>query len=517
MTPHPEIAVPDLRLSEHVLAHGRPDRPALIDGETGEVLTYGELDERSLRLAAGLRRVAGPGDVLALVSHNRPGWAVACHGALRAGLPVAPLSPLLTAAELAAQFRASGARVIVTSDRAAAAVRDAAARAGVRHVYSLDGELPQPPGPQSPADRSPADEVAVLASTSGTTGLPKLAQLTHRNFVANLEQHQEISPVTEQDVFCATIPFSHLYGFTLILNAALRGGATVVTMARFDLAGYLRLLREYGVTRGHFAPPLVAALAQAPGPDGHGLPALRDAVCGAAPVDLALLARAEERIGGPIRQGYGMTEAGPGTHFPYRAEFERTPAGSVGRPVPGTRHRVVDPESGVDVPAGRPGELWVAGPQVMRGYLGDAEATARTVTGGWLRTGDLVRVDAEGFHWVLDRLKDLIKYKGYQVAPAELEAVLRAHPCVHAAAVVGAPDPVAGERPHAFVIPRGDVTEKELMAWVGQRVAPYKRIRSAEFVSALPISPAGKIARGLLRRRLAPVPGHVREGPVEGG
>ena len=510
MTSPSEIAVPDLPLSEHVLVHGRPDRPALIDGETGEVLTYGELDERSRRFAAGLRRVAGPGDVLALVSHNRPGWAVACYGALRAGLRVAPLSPLLTAAELAAQFRASGARVVVTSDRVAAAVRDAAARVGVRHVHSLDGELPGAAGPLGPADAT-----AVLATTSGTTGLPKIAQLTHRNLVANLEQHQAISPVTEHVVFCATIPFCHLYGFTLILSAGLRGGATVVTTARFDLAGYLRILRRYGVTRGHFAPPLVAALAQAPGPAGYDLPVLRDAVCGAAPVDLALLARAEERIGGPIRQGYGMTEAGPGTHFPYAAEFGRTPAGSVGRPVPDTRHRVVDPESGVDVPAGEPGELWVAGPQVMRGYLGDAEATARTVTGGWLRTGDLVRVDAEGFHWVVDRLKDLIKYKGYQVAPAEVEAVLRTHSCVQAAAVVGVPDPVAGERPHAFVIPRGDVTEEALLAWVGERVAPYKRIRSAEFVTALPISPAGKIARGVLRRRAAPVPGNPHEGRIE--
>ncbi|GLZ31041.1 AMP-dependent synthetase [Lentzea sp. NBRC 105346] len=443
------------------------DRPALIDGLTGEVLTHRELEARSRRYALALLRTTRPGDVLALAARNEPAWAVAFHGALRAGLAVTPVNPMLTAAEVSAQVRATNASVVVT----AASLGDLPG-SDVGTLPSVD-----------------PDAVAVMPTTSGTTGCAKVALLTHRNIVANIAQHQQISPVTEQDVFCAAIPFCHMYGQTLVLGAALAAGATVVTMPRFDPEAYLDLLHRYRVTRLHIAPPVLATLATA-GP----LPALRGVLCGGAPADLALLAAAEQRLGCPIRQGYGMTEASPGTHL----ADEATPPGSIGRPVPGTRCRVVDPVSGSDVPPGTPGELWVSGPQVMRGYVGEEPV------GEWLRTGDLVRVDADGCYWVVDRLKDLIKYKGYQVVPGELESLLRRHPAVVNAGVVGVADPVAGELPHAFVVRRGDVTAEELLNWVAAEVAPYKRIRSAEFVDSLPVTPAGKLARRELRAWVTP-------------
>jgi acyl-CoA synthetase (AMP-forming)/AMP-acid ligase II len=221
-------------------------------------------------------------------------------------------------------------------------------------------------------------------------------------------------------------------------------------------------------------------------------------VCGAAPINVPVAERAEKRLGCPIRQGYGMTEASPGTHLtPYHL-LSGIPLGSVGSLAPCTEARIVDPVDGVDVEPGRTGELWVRGPQVMAGYLGNPQATAETVVDGWLRTGDLARVDSDGIFWIVDRLKELIKYKGYQVAPAELESLLLTHPDVADVAVVGVPHGGGGEAPKAFVVARRAVDGEELMAWVADRVAPYKKVREVEFVEAIPKSASGKVLRRLL-------------------
>jgi acyl-CoA synthetase (AMP-forming)/AMP-acid ligase II len=323
--------------------------------------------------------------------------------------------------------------------------------------------------------------------------------LTHRNLVANLEQFRAAWRL-DDDVVCAAIPFFHIYGFTVILNSALLAGATVVTLPRFDLRGFLSTIETHRVTRGHFAPPIVLALATAPEVDEFDLSSLRRAVCGAAPLDEEVTARAERRIGCLVRQGYGMTEVSPGSHLVPDDRFATAPAGCVGWLMANTEARVVDPATGIDVAPGTAGEIWLRGPQVMQGYLGHPEATAASlVDGEWLRTGDLGRADDEGRFWIVDRVKELIKYKGYQVAPAELEAVLLAHPDVVDAAVVGVAHPTAGEAPKAFVVTSRQVDADALMDWVGGRVAPYKRVRDVAFVAAIPRSPSGKILRRLLR------------------
>jgi acyl-CoA synthetase (AMP-forming)/AMP-acid ligase II len=369
--------------------------------------------------------------------------------------------------------------------------------AGARPFGALTSGTGAPPA----LALDPATALAVLPYSSGTTGMSKGVMLTHRNIIANLEQLRVGWRMTEEDVICGVLPFFHIYGFTIILNSALMSGTTIVTMPRFDLRGLLQVVQDHRVTRGHFAPPLVLSLATAPEVDEYDLSSLRTAVSGAAPLDAELATRAEARTGCVIRQGYGMTEASPGTHFVYDEDFRTTPPGSVGKLLPGTEARLVDPATGEDVAAGEAGELLVRGPQVMVGYLDNPVATADTVTDGWLHTGDIARVDENGDYYVVDRLKELIKYKGFQVAPAELEALLLTHPDVLDAAVIATPDPTAGEAPKAFVVSRGERDADALLAWVAERVAPYKKLRALEFVPEIPKSPAGKILRRVLKEQ----------------
>jgi acyl-CoA synthetase (AMP-forming)/AMP-acid ligase II len=296
-----------------------------------------------------------------------------------------------------------------------------------------------------------------------------------------------------------------MYGLTTILNAGLLAGAKIVTLPRFDLRGFLAAVQDHRITRIHLAPPMVLTLAQAPEVDEYDLSSIRIAACGAAPMDAELAARVEARVGCILRQGYGMTEASPGTHLVADEHLLTTPAGTVGRLMPGTEARLVDPATGADVALDEQGELLIRGPQVMAGYLDNAEATRQAISDGWLHTGDIARVDRDGNFTLVDRLKEMIKYKGYQVAPAELEAVLLGHPQILDAAVVGVPDQAAGEVPKAFIVCRDAVDGKDIEAWVAERVAPYKRIRAVEFIDAIPKSPAGKI----LRRELA---NHDRRG-----
>jgi acyl-CoA synthetase (AMP-forming)/AMP-acid ligase II len=260
------------------------------------------------------------------------------------------------------------------------------------------------------------------------------------------------------------------------------------------------MIQDHRVTRAFLAPPMVLGLGSAEEAGRYDLSSLRFAICGAAPLSADAAEHAERRLGCLIRQGYGMTEASPGTHFVPDAEFPVTPADSVGRLMPSTQGRLIDPATGRDCRPGEPGELWVRGPQVMAGYLNNPAATAETlVDGGWLRTGDIVRADGSGNFWVVDRLKELIKYKGYQVAPAELESVLLTHPDVRDAAVVGIPHAEGGEAPKAFVVPAAPVDPDELMKWVAERVAPYKKVRAVEFVAEIPRSATGKVLRRALR------------------
>jgi acyl-CoA synthetase (AMP-forming)/AMP-acid ligase II len=512
-SPLPGIEIPGVTLTEFVLgaARGFGDKVALVDGVTGESLTYAELVRAVEAGAAGLRRAGvRPGDVVALMSHNQPVYAVALHAAIAAGAAVTPINPVLTPREVTAQLTMAGAKVLITADTVVDKAVATAADAGVAQVFVLGDPggahgvrsfpaLLAEDGPAPDLALDPATTVAALPFSSGTTGTSKGVRLTHRNLVANLAQTRVGWPIGPADVLAAVLPFFHIYGFTIILNSGLLGGATVVTLPRFEVAGYLAALARHRVSRAYFAPPMLLTLARAPEVDEVDLSSLRYAFCGAAPMDIEVTERLEKRLGCLIRQGYGMTEASPGTHQVFDAEFPVTPTGSVGRLSPNTEARLVRPGTDADVAPGEPGELLIRGPQVMAGYLGDPRATAETITDGWLHTGDLVRVDDDGLFWVVDRIKELIKYKGYQVAPAELESVLLTHPAVTDAAVVGVPHTEGGEAPRAYVVTSGPVEAGELMLFVAERVAPYKKVREVRFVDEIPKSPTGKILRRALR------------------
>jgi acyl-CoA synthetase (AMP-forming)/AMP-acid ligase II len=273
-------------------------------------------------------------------------------------------------------------------------------------------------------------------------------------------------------------------------------------MPRFDLEQFLGLIQEHRITFAHLVPPIVLALAKHPLVDRYDLSSLKNVLSGAAPLGAELERACAERLGVGVIQGYGMTEASPVTHV--RPLDDTTHPGSIGPTLPSTESRIVDPAGGEDLPPGSNGEIWVRGPQVMQGYLNDPAATARTVDAdGWLHTGDIGHVDDDGFFYVVDRLKELIKYKGYQVPPAELEAILVTHPAVADAAVTPHPDEEAGEIPKAFVVlrPDAEATAEELMAYVAERVSPQRRVRLVEFVTEIPKSASGKILRRVLVER----------------
>jgi len=488
-SPEPDIEIPEVTLTEHVIgrAAARGDRPAFIDGATGEVTTFADLAARVDAVAALLQaRGIVKGSVVGLVGPNRAEWGIAYFGILRAGAIVTPMNPLLTAKEIDRQVQDSGAELVI--DDALGLVAEAG-----------DGATPVT------VEVDPED-LAVLPYSSGTTGLMKGVMLTHRNLVANIEQAWSSMPIKDDDVLVGLLPYFHIYGQTVVLNLGLAKGATIVNMQRFDCDELIRIIEEYGVTWLHVAPPVILQIATTADVEGHDFSTLKLVISGAAPLDAELSGRAEERIGVPIRQGYGMTELSPVSHKSRLARVAETPPGSIGALVPNTEARLVDPETGEDVPEGSEGEIWIRGPQVMKGYLNNSEATAEIFTDdGWLRTGDIGRVDENGFFYIVDRLKELIKYKGYQVAPAELEAVLVSHPKVKDAGVIGVRNEDGEEVPKACVVVDDGLEGEELMAYVAERVAPYKRVREVEFVDEVPKSPSGKILRRLLREQHATV------------
>ncbi|MGV9710885.1 AMP-binding protein [Gordonia sp. NPDC003424] len=508
----PELVIPETNLAEFVLAEvgARPDATALLDAVTGEKVTYRELDDLSARAATGLVRAGiRVGDPVAVISGNRPSYAIAVYAILRAGAVVCPINPILTPGEIRKLLVLSGATAVIHGCDEAL-INEAAAGTPVQSVFTFGADsagtsfsvLYDHP-PSRPHIPTSGDDVAVLPFSSGTTGVSKGVMLSHRNLIANLQQLRHACPLSTTDVVCAALPLFHIYGFTVILNSAILTGATVITMPHFDLDGYLRVVAEHGVTLGHLAPPIVLALATAPEVDDYDLSTMTKALSGAAPLDAALARRVAERTGIAVRQGYGMTEAGPGTNTVPLDEFDTVPIDSIGPLLPHTEARVVDPTTSADVEPGTPGELWIRGPQVMLGYLDLPEATAATLVDGWLRTGDIV-VYRDGHFFVVDRLKELIKYKGYQVAPAELEGVLLSHPAVIDAAVIGLPDAAAGELPVAYVVladpASAAIDARSVMEWVSARVAPYKKIRKVEFIDRIPKSASGKILRRELKQ-----------------
>ena len=434
-SPYPDVAIPDVTLTEYVLGQATrlSDKAALIDGPTGRTITFGELSRRIRRVAAGLAaRGIGKGDVVALYSCNVPEYPIAFHAVASLGATVTTANPLSTAEELGPQLADSRARMIITAPELAGRSLEAAAGTAVESVFAFgdaDGAEPfdsllasegEPPA----VEIDPASDVVALPYSSGTTGLPKGVMLTHRNLVGNLVQFNELDHISESDSLLCVLPMFHIYGMTVIMNGGLSKGSTVVTMPRFDLEQFLGLIGRYGITFVHVVPPIVVALAKHPAVDAFDLSGLRAVFSGAAPLDAELSRACAARLGCLVMQGYGLTESSPGTHSAGRTPESIRP-GSVGALLPSTECRIVDVETGEDRGVGEPGEILLRGVQIMKGYLNNPAATAATVDDdGWLHTGDVGYVDEDGFFYVVDRVKELIKFKGFQVAPAELEAQL---------------------------------------------------------------------------------------------
>ena len=488
-SPWPAPEIPETDLTSFVLRHAErlADRPALIDGASGRALSYGALAAGVERVAAGLAgRGFGRGDVLALHLPNLPEYPVALHGALRAGGAVTCASPLYTAHELADQVRRARPRFLVTVGPLA---ETAHAAAGDVEVLELGELLAGGPG-EAPAERPEPGDVALLLPSSGTTGLPKLVELTHRALVANLVQMRTPFPAPEGSRQLGLAPFFHSMGMQCVLHRGLDGGGAVVTLARFDLEQMLRAMQDQRVEQALVAPPLVAAFARHPLVGEFDLSALEVLGSGGAPLDPGLERAAAARLGCLVASGLGITEAGPLVSCSPFAEPERVRAGTCGQLIPGVEAQLVD------------GELWIRSPAVFAGYRDNPDATAATIDGdGWLHTGDLAELDADGYVTLTGRLKELIKVSGFQVAPAELEAVLVSHPAIADACVAGVPDERTGERPKAWVVVSGPCDTRELYDYVEERVAPYKQLVAIEPVDELPRTMTGKLLRRVLLER----------------
>jgi acyl-CoA synthetase (AMP-forming)/AMP-acid ligase II len=510
-SPWPSPTVPDTSLPGFVMRDwtGRGDKPALVDASGGRTVSYADLAFHVSAVAAGLSRHGlRAGEVFALCCPNSPDFAIAYYAVLRAGGTVTTLSPHVAEAEAATQLADSRARWALTTPDVAPML----ARAGggsLRELFVGGGAMPARE-PTSMACQARPEDPAVVLYSSGTTGLPKGVVLTHRNLVAGLCCLRAPEPVAADDVVLAVLPLSHIAGMEVVLNHALASGATVVTLPRFDVEAFLAAIERYRVTRMVVAPPIVLALAKHPLVESYDLSSLRVVASGAAPLGPDVARAAARRVGCRVKQGYGMTECVAVCMAPDDGPDKPE---SIGPPMPGVDCRVVDWVTGAEVRHGDAGELLVRSPARMRGYLRNNEATAAAVDpDGWLHTGDIVRVDADGWLRVVDRVKELIKYKGHQVAPAELEAVLLAHPAVADAAVVGCPDEEAGELPKALVVLRRPVEPAALLDFVAERVTPYKKIRRLEMVDEIPKSPSGKILRRVLaeRERASAYAGSVR-------
>lgn len=514
-SPYPDISIPNIALTPFVLQRAQEltNKPALIEGPSGRTLTYGELARSVEHMAAGLcKRGFQKGDVIAILSANLPEYAIVLLSASLLGGTTTTINPLYTADEISHQLNDAGARYLFSNPMFLEKILETASHSPVREVF-VSGEGTGATSltelfsggetlPETPID--PRQDVVVLPYSSGTTGLPKGVMLTHHNLVANLCQLDggaDLEPVSEHDTIIAVLPFFHIYGMVLVLLRGLHRGATLVTMPRFDLEQFLKTMQDYSVTRAYLVPPIVLALSKHPMVEEFDLSKLRTIVSGAAPLSENLARACGERLSCLLKQGYGLTETSPVTHLSPESS-SRIRLESIGPPIPNTECKVVDPATVAELGPNQRGEIWVRGPQVMKGYLNNAEATSNVIdTEGWLHTGDVGYADEDGYFYIVDRLKELIKYKGFQVAPAELEAVLLSHPAISDAAVIGSPDEEAGEVPKAFVVLKDPATAEEIIGFVAEHVAPHKKIRRLEFTDEIPKSASGKILRRFLLER----------------
>jgi long-chain acyl-CoA synthetase len=484
-------------------AAGRhPDRPAVRLDEL--VLSYRDLDNRSAGIAGWLReRGIRPGDRVGIMLPNVVAFPVLYYGVLRAGATVVPMNPLLKSREVKHYLADSGARIVFAWHTVVSEADIGAEAAGAECITVTDetvsgaASLPAAPEVVPRAD----EDTAVILYTSGTTGTPKGAQLTHANLRANAEvAAASLFGLDHTDVVVGCLPLFHAFGQTCALNATVTAGAAISLVARFDAPTVLKVIERDRATVFAGVPTMFVAMLDA-GPTVADTATLRLCISGGAALPVEILRGFSGAFGVPILEGYGLSETSPVASFNH---FGNTRAGSIGHPVEGVRMRIVDP-AGAEVPAGEIGEIAISGHNVMLGYWNRPEATAEAIRDGWFHSGDVGRVDEDGFFYIVDRKKELIIRGGFNVYPREIEEVLYEHPAVLEAAVIGIPHPTHGEEVAAAVAlkPGTEATPEQIREYVKERVAAYKYPRLVWLVDALPKGPTGKV----LKREIVPPDG----------
>jgi long-chain acyl-CoA synthetase len=511
---YPDVPLHEI-LTKAAREHGEKTAGAFHDRE----ISYAELDKLSDQFAASLASLGvAKGDRIALFLPNIPQFVIAYFGVLKAGAVVTAVSPLHREREVLHQLRDSDAEIIVALDSLYPVVANVRDKTRLRNVVTTSiqafaPDIPPPSGVVSfqelltkdlgtpNVNIDAAEDLAALQYTGGTTGTAKGAMLTHRNLVANAVAFATWMRGTAKDVFLTALPLFHIYGMTTSMTVPISVGAAMVLLPRFDTAEALAAIERRRVTVFCGVPTMYAALLANPDVGKFDLTSIRVCISGASALPPNVQLRFMDATGGLLAEGYGLTEASPVTHCsPVDTTLLRV--GSIGLPLPDTDAAIFDLETGARrLRACETGELAVRGPQVMRGYWQNPEETAQVLRGGWLFTGDIAHMDCDGYFYVTDRKKDLIKYKDYSVYPRELEDVLFEHPAVRLCAVVGKPKPATGEIPKAYIVLKegAQATAEEIMRFVEDRVAPYKRIREVELREELPLSSAGKVLKRVLK------------------
>lgn len=506
----PDVALTQDTITQRIFENIDPKMTVLIDGPTGRERTGAQFIHDVKSLAGGLTaRGWGAGKTIALMAPNIPEFCVIFHASAWAGGTITTINPTYTAPEVKHQLEDAGAEVLITIAMFADIAKEAIKGTRINDIVIIDeapaGMLPlhelmgPPMTAQIPVDVT--THVVVLPYSSGTTGLPKGVMLTHQNLVVNVDQVLAVTGLSgARETTIAFLPFFHIYGLQVLQNVYIAAGGCLVTMPRFDLELFLSLIETHKTPKLWIVPPVALALAKHPIVDKYDLSCLEQVNSAAAPLGSDVAEAISQRLGTHTTQAYGMTELSPASHA---SPFGKGKDGSSGAALPNTECRIVDTETLKDVAPGQVGELWVRGPQVMAGYLNNPWATKETIAeNGWLRTGDIARIDSDSFVYITDRLKELIKYKGFQVAPAELEAALVSHPAILDAAVIGVPDDEAGELPAAFIVVAEDsntLSLEEVQAHLAERLAPFKQVQRLSVVDAIPKSASGKILRRVLR------------------
>ncbi len=505
---YPSVGIRNITITESVFEglDQNADVPVIVNGLTGEKVTGSALKHRIQQFAGGLLANGFGGETVAIMATNHPDYPVVFHGVAFSGGTVTTANPTYTSGELNFQLKDSGASLLVTIPAFTETAIEAAKGTNVRQILTIDGDaegatsidafLGDPLQAQVPVA---PDHVAVLPYSSGTTGLPKGVMLTQRNLVVNVDQSLGAIDIAHGEWTVAFLPFFHIYGQTMLMNVYLAKGGGLVTLPRFELETFLQLVQDYKTPRIWAVPPVAIALAKHPIVDNYDLSATKYFFSAAAPADEDLMNSVAKRIGVQGVQAYGMTELSPISHI---APAEKAKPGAAGVAVPNTECRIVDPDTMEDLGPNTQGELWIRGPQVMKGYLNRSEATEETIVeDGWLRTGDLCMIDDDGEMHLQDRLKELIKYKGFQVAPAEVEAALLTVPGVADCAVLGKQDDEAGELPVAFVVRAqgANISGEDIQSALDGKLVKYKIPAEVTFIDAIPKTASGKILRRQLR------------------